>query len=85
MNEISKARIKFFGLFLVVACVISVLVYLFAIVPGRPEKPAEPQQPETPPEPPKPVYVYRVPSTSPTFGAPFHYETAVDGNLKNLP
>ena len=85
MNEISKARIKFFGLFLVVACVISALVYLFAIVPGRPEKPAEPQQPETPPEPPKPVYVYRVPSTSPTFGTPFHYETAVDGNLKNLP
>ena len=56
MNEISKARIKFFGLFLVVACVISVLVYLFAIVPGRPEKPVEPQiwrtlseaKPETP-------------------------------------
>lgn len=36
-------------------------------------------------KPPRPASRFRKPSSNPNFGAPFHYATAVSGNLASLP
>ena len=85
-NEVIRTRIRVLAILLTVIVLIHAAVLLFlwhpwsggTKVPDTP--PAEPQL-TLPPVP----HRYREPSAQPDFGAPFHYETAVDGTLAELP
>ncbi|MBQ4106608.1 MAG: D-alanyl-D-alanine carboxypeptidase [Lentisphaeria bacterium] len=87
-NEVTRTRFRFFAVLLsgiVLAHAIVILGFLWrpwenGFLPAPPPPPAEPQLvlPEVP-------HRYRQPSTAVNFAAPFRYDTAVDGTLRNLP
>ena len=87
MNEISRARIKLLVVLLAVVALVHVLIFKFFVIPAAPEDPdgipAEPEVNIT--VQPRQNFRFRKLSDNPNFGTPFRRESAVDGNLANLP